>query len=323
MIDNANRTALVTGASSGLGLETSALLAEDGFGRVIITARTAAKADAARQSLLARTGADVFETLTLDNDHLSTVEAAAEELARRGGQIDVPVLNAGIVPGSDLVKTADGLEATVASTLIGHHLLTMRLIEKGLIGDAARIVISGSEAARGDVPTFNPLDVDAFAAEHFNGDMEAAIEAQIRMEPPAKHKAGSTYATAKQFVVWWAAELARTLPAGVTVNAVSPGSTPETEAGRNAPFYMKRVMMPVLKLVPGMSHSLADGAGRYIEVAGYGDDITGKFFASKPKKMTGPIEEVRLDHLDNPAAQQALWNVTTKVAGGVGYPARH
>lgn len=172
------------------------------------------------------------------------------------------------------------------------------------------------------VPTFHPLDVDAFAAEHFNGDMEAAIEAQIRMQPPAKHNAANTYATAKQFVAWWAAELARTLPAGITVNAVSPGSTTGTDAPRNAPFFMKYVMVPVFSLLPGMSHSLADGAGRYIEATGYGDDITGKFFASKPKKMTGPIEEMRLDHLDNPAAQRALWNVASKVASGVGYPAR-
>lgn len=321
MVDNPTRTALVTGANSGLGLETSALLAEDGYTRVIITARTPAKADGARQSLLARTNADVFETLTLDNDDLSTVEAAAAELAKRGGKIDVLVLNAGMVPGNDLLKTVDDVEATVASTLIGHHLLTMRLIELGLIGDAARIVISGSEAARGDVPTFHPLDVDIFATEHFDGDVEAAIEAQIRMEPPAEHNAANTYATAKQFVAWWAAELARDLPAGVTVNAVSPGSTPDTDAARNAPFFMKHVMVPMFKLIPGMSHSLADGAGRYIEAAGYGDDITGKFFASKPKKMTGPIEEVRLDRFDDPAAQRALWNVTTKVAGGVGYPA--
>ncbi len=308
------KTAPVTGANSGLGFEASAQLAEQGYGRVIITARTVAKAETARDELLARTGKDVFETLTLDNYDLETVESAVAKIAEDGTRIDLLLLNAGAAPPKTLVKTIQGVEGTVASTLVGHHLLTTRLLEKDLLGAHARIIISGSEAARGDVPTFHPLDIDAFATEHFDGDLEAAIEAQFRMEPPAQYKPSNAYANAKMFAVWWAAELAHSLPTGMTVNAVSPGSTPETNAARNAPFYMRRLMMPMFKLMPGMSHSVAEGAGRYLEVAGYGDDITGKFFASPPKKMVGPLVEIRMDHLDNPAAQRALWNVTTKTA---------
>ncbi|MCH8983289.1 MAG: SDR family NAD(P)-dependent oxidoreductase [Acidobacteria bacterium] len=318
MTDSMTRTALVTGASSGLGFETSAQLAEQGYGRVIITARTAEKADAARQQLVERTNTDPFETLVLDNDRLATVESAATELVERGGGIDVLVLNAGIAPPSNVIMTSDGLEGTVAATLVGHHLLTMRILENGLLNQDGRIVISGSEAARGDVPTFHPLDVKIFADEHFNGDLEAAIESYVRMAPPAEYKSANTYATAKQFVAWWAAELARQLPEGTTVNAVSPGSTPETNADRNAAFYMKYLMVPVLKLIPGMSHSVADGAGRYLEAVEFGPEVSGKFFASPPKKMTGPLTEIQMDHLDNPDAQRALWNVMSKVAGGVG-----
>jgi len=318
MTNNTTRTALVTGASSGLGFETSAILAEQGYGRVIITARTTEKADVARQQLVDRTDADVFETLVLDNDRLATVESAATELVERGGGIDVLVLNAGIAPPSNVIMTSDGLEGTVAASLIGHHLLTMRLLQNGMVKEGGRIVISGSEAARGDVPTFHPLDVNAFADEHFNGDLEAAIESYIRMAPPAEYKSANTYATAKQFVAWWAAELAQQLPEGTTVNAVSPGSTPGTNADRNAAFYMKYFMVPVFKLIPGMSHSVSDGAGRYLEAVQFGPEVSGKFFASPPKKMTGPLTEIQMDHLDNPEAQRALWNVTSKVAGGAG-----
>lgn len=314
MTTNTNESALVTGANSGLGLEAAAQLAEKGYQRVIITARTDEKAATARDELLARTGKDVFETLTLDNDDLVTVESAAAELAARGGTIDVLLLNAGIAPPKVLFKTAQGIEGTVASTLVGHHLLTARLLEDDLLGSSARIIIAGSEAARGDVPTFHPLEVDTFANEHFDGDLEAAIEAQILMEAPAVYKPSDVYATAKMFVAWWAAELARNLPAGTTVNSVSPGSTPDTNAIRNTPFYMRYLMVPMFKLMPGMSHSVEEGAARYLEVAGYGGEITGKFFASPPKKMTGRLVEIDLDHLDNPAAQRALWNATSKAA---------
>lgn len=320
MTDNATRTGLVTGASSGLGFEASAQLAEHGYGRVIITARTQAKADEARRQLQERTDRGVFEILVLDNDRLATVEAAATTLIERRGRIDTLILNAGIAPPSRAVINDDGLESTVASTLIGHHLLTMRLIENDLLGPNARIVISGSEAARGDVPTFHPLDVGSFADAHFNGELEPAIETYMRMAPPAEYKAAATYATAKQFVAWWAAELSEQLPEGMTVNAVSPGSTPDTNAARNAPFYMKYLMIPIFKLMPGMSHSVADGARRYLDAASFGDDVNGKFFASPSKKMIGPLTEMEYEHLDQPKAQQALWNVTARLAGGVGYP---
>lgn len=317
---NVDRAALVTGASSGLGLETSAQLAEQGYGRVIITARNEHKAKTAQHDLVVRTTKDVFETLTLDNGELATVEAAAATLAERGGAIDVVILNAGMAPNKHLTKTSQGVEATIASTLLGHHLLTMRLLEKGLLSETARIVIAGSEAARGDVPTFKPLNVDEFASDHFEGNLEAAIEAQMNMEAPAQYKPNAVYATAKLFVAWWAAELAAKLPEGMTVNAVSPGSTPDTNAAKNAPWFMRKVMMPFFKLVPGMSHSIDVGAGRYIEAAGYGPHVSGEFFASRPKKATGPLVALEMEHLDNPRAQSALWNVTARAAGNVDFP---
>ena len=315
-----NRTALVTGATSGLGFEAAAQLAEQGYRRVIATGRTEAKIADAIARLSDRTGRGVFEPLVLDNDDLETVEAAAEELARRSGAIDVAILNAGIAPPKDLLKNDYGYDVTVTSSLIG-HLLTMRLLERGLLVDDASIVIAGSEAARGDVPTFKTADLPGMAREPFKGDLEAAIDAQMRMDPPATYQPSDAYATVKLFVAWWAAELARALPEGMTVNAGSPGSTPDTNAINNAPFCMRKLMVPLFRLIPGMSHSVGDGAGRYLEVAGYDSAVTGKFFASKPKKMTGPLHEITMDHFDDPVGRRALWNVTTRVAGGVGYPA--
>ena len=169
-----------------------AQLAEQGYGRVIITARTEDMAQGAQDQLRERTGKDVFETLTLDNGKLETVEAAAAALAEHGWKIDFLLLNAGVAPTKDLAKTADGIELTVAASLLGHHVLTMRLLQAGLLTDTARIVIAGSEAARGDVPTFTPLDIDAFAATNFDGDLEAAIETQMRMEAPATYKPSDT-----------------------------------------------------------------------------------------------------------------------------------
>ena len=62
-MSNADRTALVTGANSGLGFEAAAQLAEMGYGSVTLATRTQDKADGAAAALRERTGVDVFDTL--------------------------------------------------------------------------------------------------------------------------------------------------------------------------------------------------------------------------------------------------------------------
>ena len=320
MPDNTRKTAIVTGATSGLGLEAAGQLGEAGYARVTITGRTEERAEAARSQLVARTGRDVFETLVADLNEPKSVRAAAEELARRGQKIDFLLLNAGMVSGGELVKTDEGVEISSASSLIGHHQLTMQMIEDDLISDHAHIVIAGSEAARGDVPTFKPVDLKEFAAENHSGDMAVAAEATLRYDPPLKYKPATAYSNAKLFVAYWSAELARRLPTSVTVNAVSPGSAPDTGAARHANFFVKRILLPFFKYMPGQAATIPVAAGRYIEASEYPEQVTGQFFASAPKKMIGDLHEVDLPHVADRESQAAAWDAIVNVAGGVDYP---
>jgi len=314
-------TALVTGATSGLGFEVAAQAAERGH-RTIVTGRTEEKAATAGIALEERTGLDVFESLELDLNSSEGVRRANAELVERGEVISVLILNAGIVSGSKLVKTDEDVEITFASSLIGHHQFTMQLLADGLLSPDAHIVIAGSEAARGDVPTFKPTNLSSLAVGEFDGYRVAAAEALIRGESGAKYKPATAYADAKMFVAWWAAQLADRLPEGMTVNAVSPGSAPDTNADRNANFFMKYVMMPAFKLAPksmGMRAPVSVAASRYLEVAEY-DGVSGEFFASAPKKMTGPIETMQMPHLHDEDDQEAAWDAVVNVSGGANYP---
>jgi NAD(P)-dependent dehydrogenase (short-subunit alcohol dehydrogenase family) len=320
MPDNAYKTAIVTGATSGLGLEAAAQLSEAGYARVTVTGRTEESAGSAREQLIARTGRDIFETLALDLDKPKSVGEASRELVRRGQKVDFLLLNAGMVSGSELVKTDEGIEITSASSLIGHHQLTMQLIEDDLFSDRAHIVIAGSEAARGDVPTFKPVDLSEFADEKYSGDMAVAAEALLRYDPPLKYKPTTAYSNAKLFVAYWSAELARRLPTGMTVNAVSPGSAPDTDASRNSNFFMKRILLPFFKVMPGRAATIPVAAGRYIEASDYPEQVTGQFFASAPKKLTGDLHKVDLPHVTDRRSQAAAWDAIVEVAGGVDYP---
>lgn len=314
-------TALVTGATSGLGFEAAAQLAEDGWDTVIVTGRSKDRADNAARELKERTGRDVFSSIAVDLGRPADVEAAASSIARDGVSIDFLLLNAGSVPGSRLVKTEEDIEVTFASSLVGHHQLAMRLLADGRLSQNADIVIAGSEAARGDVPTFNPTDLNAVASDSYGGDLKAAAEGLFRATA-VKYKAAVAYSDAKLFVAWWAAQLAMRLPEGMAVNAVSPGSAPGTEAGRNANFFMKRIMMPMFKYAParfGMSAPVSVAARRYLDVASY-EGVSGEFFASAPKKMVGPLEPMQMAHLHDEASQRAAWAALVKVSGGVDYP---
>jgi NAD(P)-dependent dehydrogenase (short-subunit alcohol dehydrogenase family) len=312
--------ALVTGATSGLGYSAARQLAEGGWGQVIITGRKLDRASQTGARLTGETDKNVFSAVELDLNTPESVQAAAAELADRGDEIDFLLLNAGMISGNERVITDEGIEITYASSLIGHHQLTMQLLAGGVLAPDARIVIAGSEAARGDVPTFNVVDLSDYATKSHNGDRVAAAEALIRSDSTVRFKPANTYATAKLFVAWWAQALARKLPDGMAVYAVSPGSAPNTEAARNANFFMKRIMIPTFKLIPGKAASVDDAAERYLQAADFGNEVSGEFFASAPKKMIGPIEVMQHDHFHDQTDQEAAWDAVVKAAGGVDYP---
>ena len=226
-----------------------------------------------------------------------------------------------MIPGKKRVLTAAGIEATQAP-LIGHHQLTVGLLRANLLSPNARIVIAGSEAARGDVPLFSYTDVAAFAAKHHQGDRTAAVEALVRSGPNMKYEPNRAYADAKLIVAWWAAALARRLPSGMAVYAVSPGSAPDTKAIRNAGPALKWLMVPLVKVIPGMSQTPETAARRYLQASEFGTDVSGQFFASAPKKFTGPIEAMRHPHFHDRANQEAAWQAVVNVSGvDLSYPA--
>ena len=306
--------ALVTGATSGLGYAAARMLAAEGCREVIVTGRSLARVQETAAQLAAETKTQVFTPLELDLNAPTSVQSALDELVKRGRPIDFLLLNAGLIPGKERVLTAAGIEAAQAP-LIGHHQLTVGLLRANLLSPNARIVISGSEAARGDVPLFSYTDVAALAATQHQGDRSAAVEALLRNGPNVKYVPNNAYADAKLIIAWWVAALARRLPSGMAVYAVSPGSAPDTKASRNASAVLKWLMVPPMKLIPGMSHSPETAVRRYLQASAFGTDVSGQFFASAPKKLTGPIEAMRHPHFHDRANQEAAWQAVVSVSG--------
>ena len=160
--------ALVTGATSGVGYAAARILAGEGWREIIVTGRSLGRAQETAAQLAAETKMQVFTPLELDLDKPSSVQSALAELVKRGRPVDFLLLNAGVLGGKARVLTAAGVEAAQAP-LIGHHQLTVGLLRANLLSPNARIVIAGSEAARGDVPMFSYTDVAALAATQSPG----------------------------------------------------------------------------------------------------------------------------------------------------------
>ena len=232
----------------------ASMLAAEGWREIIVTGRSLARVQETAAQLAAETKTQVFTPLELELDAPTSVQSALAELVKRGQPIDFLLLNAGMVPGKKRVLTAAGVEAAQAP-LIGHHQLTVGLLRANLLSPNARIVIAGAEPARGDVPMFSFTDVAALATKHHQGDRSAAVEALVRNGPNVKYEPNRTYADAKLIVAWWAAALARRLPSGMAVYAVSPGAATDTKAVRNVGPALKYLFIPIVSLIPGMNQT--------------------------------------------------------------------
>ena len=115
--------------------------------------------------------------------------------------------------------------------------------------------------------------------------------------------------------IWWAEGLARRLPSGMAVYAVSPGASNATNVARNAGPLLKYLMIPIVNLIPGMNQTPEVAASRYIQASEFGTDVSGQFFASAKGKFSGPIEVQRQPHLHDRASQEAAWQAVVKVSG--------
>ena len=134
--DLSGRVAVITGANSGLGLETARMLSEHGA-RVIMACRNTEKGDAARASLLANNPTAELEVARLDLADLSQIRAFADSLEL--DRLDLLINNAGVM-ALPRRETADGFEMQIGTNHLGHFALTGLLLPKLLAAPAARIV---------------------------------------------------------------------------------------------------------------------------------------------------------------------------------------
>ena len=207
-VDLRGRVAVVTGASSGLGVETARVFAARGA-TVVCAARDTGKAEAVAERLRAETGNPAIEVVPLELGSLASIRACADAILARHPSLHLLVNNAGVM-ACPLMRTEQGFEMQLGTNHLGHFLLTGLLAPALRRGAPARIVCVSSSGHR-----FGPVDFD---------------DPHYERRPYDKWQA---YGQSKTANIWHALALDRRLAGdGVRAFAIHPGMI-VTELGRH------------------------------------------------------------------------------------------
>jgi NAD(P)-dependent dehydrogenase (short-subunit alcohol dehydrogenase family) len=144
--DQTGRTAVITGANTGLGYETAAVLAAKGA-HVVLAVRNLEKGKEAARGIEQATPDAQVQLQELDLTSLESIREAAEELRTKHDQIDLLINNAGVMmtPKS---TTKDGFELQFGTNHLGHFAFTGLLIDRVLAVPGSRVVTVSSTGHR-------------------------------------------------------------------------------------------------------------------------------------------------------------------------------
>jgi len=279
MADLTGKTVLITGATSGIGLQTSVRLAQLGASLVMVgrdPAKTAAKVDEVRK----RSRAASVESLLCDFSSQERIRALAEEFRAGHERLHILVNNAGAV-FANRTLTGDGIEATFALNHLGYFLLTQLLLDLLVKSAPARVI-------------------NVASAAHYRGTMDFDDLGFER-----GYKIMRAYSRSKLANVLFTRELASRLEGtGVTVNSLHPG-TVATNIWNGGPRWMRPIINILARLFMLTPAQGAD-AVVYLAVSPEVEGKTGLYFENNHPKTPSVLAS------DSSVAKQ-LWERSSKL----------
>ncbi len=282
--DQSGKVAIVTGSSSGIGLETARVLANKNA-QVIIAVRNLTKGHAAESKIKSQNANANIQVMELDLADLSSVASFSQAFKKQYTQLNYLVNNAGVmVPPK--TKTTDGFELQFGTNHLGHFALTGHLVDVLKNTPNSRIINVSSMAHKGAKLNFDDLQWDN-----------------------REYKKWYAYGDSKIANLYFTSQLGKKLiDTTVKVTAAHPGWT-ATDLQRNTGlasflnnFFAQTVDMGALPTL----RALADDAAS-------SDDYYG------PKgfmEMRGfPVRVDRSDLAKNESIAEKLWTVSEQLTG--------
>ena len=279
---------LVTGANTGIGLETARVMAERGA-RILLGCRSADKADAAIASIRETASDAQLEHLALDLGDFESIRSAAESVNREA-RLDGLINNAGIMM-PPLERTAQGFESQFGVNHLGPFALTALLLPVLMATQNARVVNTSSVAHRG-------------------GDIDFA---DINAEKG--YNRAKRYGQSKLANLLFSMELQRRLNAAdtsVISVACHPGIA-DTELSRHMP----KILMLTAPLVSKFFNTSPQGAWPTLMAATSAEVAGGDYIGPvKRGETAGPAGMARASRrAQDPELAAKLWDLSIEMTG--------
>ncbi|WOE75778.1 protochlorophyllide reductase [Alterisphingorhabdus coralli] len=245
MASSPHKLAIITGASSGVGLHATKALIDRGW-HVIMACRDLAKAEAAAQEL--GLPKQAYEIAHIDLGSLDSVRAF--HAAFRGDNPDAPraldalVCNAATYMPllKEPLRSPEGYELSVATNYFGHFLLANLMLEDLQAAPTPRLVTLGtvtanSEEFGGKIPIPAPADLGDFDG------LKTGFKAPVAMIDGKDFKAGKAYKDSKLCTMMMSRELHARYhqETGIIFNTLYPGCVADTPLFRNAPPLFQKI----------------------------------------------------------------------------------
>ncbi|XP_053426406.1 dehydrogenase/reductase SDR family member 13 [Nycticebus coucang] len=276
------RTAVVTGANSGIGKMTALELARRGA-RVVLACRSRERGEAAAFDLRQESGNNEVIFMALDLASLASVRAFAAAFLSSEPRLDILIHNAGI---SSCGRTREAFNLLLRVNHIGPFLLTDLLLPRLKTCAPSRVVVVSSAAHRRGHLDFKHLDRPVVGWQQ-----------ELR-----------AYADSKLANVLFARELATQLMGtGVTCYAAHPGPVNSELFLRHVPGWLSPILRPLAWLVLRAPRGGAQ-TPLYCALQEGIEPLSGRYFANCH------VEEVSPAARDDRAAHW-LWEASKKLAG--------
>jgi NAD(P)-dependent dehydrogenase (short-subunit alcohol dehydrogenase family) len=277
-------TALITGATSGIGRDAARRLGEDGW-RVLVHGRDA-EAGAETVAQVEDAGGEA-SFHAADFADLPEVRALADEVREEVDELDALCNNAGLAI-NEFRESEQGFEMHFAVNHLAGYLLTHELVD--IVAEDGHIVNTASVAHRnGDLDFAEIRENGRTGVPGITGAKELAPIRRLGQATGVTDATGlggfAFYSNSKLCNVLFTKELARRLD-DREVNCFHPGIIPGSGVGRDLAF-PGSLVWESLDLVPGVSDSVEDG-GTAMAMLATGVGVSGQYFNKQRQARASP-----------------------------------
>lgn len=287
-------TAVITGATSGIGAETARVLAKRGA-RLVLPARSLKAAEDTKARIVSEFPESEIIVMALDLSSLNSVRSFVVQFESLNLPLNLLINNAGKFTHEHAISD-DGVEMTFATNYLGHFLLT-KLLLKNMIETAKSTGVQG-----------RIVNVSSSIHGWFSGDLIRYLE-QITTDKSG-YDATRAYALSKLANVLHTKELAQILKeteANITVNSVHPGIVRTRLTREREGLVTDLVFLLASKLLKTIPQAAATTC--YVATHPRVANVTGKYFADCNEASTSKLGSSR-----NEAAR--LWSASEIMVSG-------